>query len=237
MSTRISASGQHYTKSFGVTDGCTIVMWVKMSVNRAAVTGLFGFSGPTTDFSLTTQSDGTGLQYKWGGSSFGTGQTLVVSTWHRVGIIHTVSSTPISYFGGPTGALTATTVTGAPWGAMTSFKIGCEYITTSAWFNGCYANFKAWDATLTVAEMTAEFLVTQPQRWANIAHYHPFIGADTVDYSGLNRNLGGGSGAASEAGPPIPIRARNRYMMVPPGRPAIGKNIYKTQAVARSYNY
>jgi hypothetical protein len=206
VAVRFNAVGQHYSKASGVTDGCTLCMWIKMTNDRNAVSGILGLNGATTDFSVSTQADGTGIQYVWGGSSTSFGQNITPGTWYRLAMVHTVASTPVNYFAIGTGTLTSQTVTGAAWGAMTSMKLGCEAITTSRWFDGCIANFKAWDATLTLAELTAEFLTAEPQRYANLAHYHPFIGADVVDYSGQNRNLTGGAGAVSEAGPPIPRR-------------------------------
>jgi hypothetical protein len=237
VAVRISANGQHYTKAFGLADACTVSCWVKATVDRAAKSGFFALASATTNFFMGLGTGGGwNFEQTVGGSVQQAPGGFTIGAWHRIGLIHSTASTVIVYYGAATGALTALTMTGAAWSASTSIKIGCEPTTTN-WLNGCVANFKAWDASLTVAELTAEFLVVRPQRVANLAHDHQFIGADVTDYSGQNRNLGGGVGATSEVGPPIPLYRLRRYMAVPPGLPAIGKRRYKQQATQRSYNY
>jgi hypothetical protein len=45
--------------------------------------------------------------------------------------------------------------------------------------------------------------------------WHPFINAETTDYSGLGRTLTGGAGATTETGPPISWRPGARILTVP----------------------
>lgn len=90
------------------------------------------------------------------------------------------------------------TVTG-----LTQLRIG-ESVFGAEWWRGRVANFKVWNAALTQAEIENELAQYVPHRTANLLRWHPFLIAETTDYSGADRTLTGGTGATTEDGPPIP---------------------------------
>lgn len=83
------------------------------------------------------------------------------------------------------------------------------------WYDGRLAALKVWDAALTQAEIEAELAQYLPHRTANLLRFHPFLQAETADYSGNGNALSGGTGATTADGPPIPWAGIQPRLILP----------------------
>lgn len=84
------------------------------------------------------------------------------------------------------------------------------------WLDGSLAAVKVWSAALTQAEVEHELAQYAPKRTANLIRFHPFIKAETTDYSGAGNTLSGGTGTSTEDGPPIPWTRQPVRLVLPP---------------------
>lgn len=207
MSTRFSASGQHYTSTTGIPTGTafTMMCWAYLSVDRNDFSCMLAMENAATSatrwYELVTDSDGTTITFSTSGGTIAMG-TVTVGTWHRfaVGISGTTGTV---YFGADTGSLsTATgTVDGLATALPTTLFVGSDSF--GEWFNGRIAVARSWDALLTQTELDAEFASWDAVRTANLLRNHKLQNPSTADDSGLSHTLTGGTGATTEADPPI----------------------------------
>jgi len=227
MAVRFDAATDAYTSSVVPSGAFTCTCWVQLVSDLNYYSPVWGvFNGTGVYRYLGTNSDGTTLTFfgQGGSGSNVTGPNMVVGTWYRVGLV--VNGTNVTMYHG-TAAGTLTTATGtAGTAAVNEFRIGGSTFTDEV-LNGRVAAMKLWQAVLTPDEIAAELAQYQPLRTANLLRYHPFLNAETVDYSGNGNNLTVGSTATvTEDGPPIPWGpARPRMIWIPgvvdPGPPAV----------------
>ena len=230
MAVRFSAAGQHYTRtlSLGAQTQWTACCWAKITTDRNAFSTIWALDSSNTDFYiLQTGSDGATLglysDISAGTPIEGAERALTIGTWYFIGVtVNGTNGTMISRAVGDS-AFTSVSWTSAsdpapaPSTTITNLRIG-EDIFTPDWLNGCVAAFKLWTgASLTVDEMAAEAWTYLPHRTLNLRSWHPFIRAETTDYSGLGNTLSGGTGAVTEDGPPISWRRGRRRTRLPLG--------------------
>lgn len=208
MAVRFDASTDAYRATTGLPTGTaySVTCWVNLTTDRNAFTGVWGLDdgGTTRGVYLQTLADGTTLVAgDFAGSTVGS-VALTVDTWYQVGV--TVSGTSVALYTAAAGAaLAAATGTLAltPNTAPTRLAVGDEGF--GGFLNGRIAGLKVWGAQLSQAEVDNELSQYTPSRLTNLLRWHPFLTAETTDYSGNGTALtAGATGTATEDGPPIP---------------------------------
>lgn len=234
MAVRFTASSQRYTTTTNLPGSVfTITNWVYISVDRDAFSAFWTMGGtsPNPRAELTTDADGTTITLVDSVVNFVGSFASSVGTWYRVAVVVNGANATL-YHGAATGALSsASTSAFAPASSPALFTLGCEANGTFSFINGRIAAFKMWDTTLSQLELEAELAQYAPVRTTNLLRFHPLINTETVDYSGNAYSLSGGTGSATEDGPPLlwgpPAQPR---VMLTPRMPTVdaGKNIFGT---------
>lgn len=213
---RFDADGEDYSWSGGtaINPPCTIMCWGMVSSDRNAFSTFIELnSGSNTNqIMLDTDSDGTTLNgFSMPSSRVAIGTGMTVGAWYKMAIV--VSGGTGTLYHAPAGsALSSAAFSGAITSTgLTGGRIG-EAVSGGEWLNGRVANAKFYSAALTVAELENEFAQYEPVRVADLvrAYVHPLY-ALGADYSSNGNTLSGGSGAAAQSGPPIPIGARGGF--------------------------
>lgn len=213
MAVRSSATGQSYSSTAGLpTSVYTITCWAYLTTDRNAISGIWGIAG-TIETGLLTNADGTTLRVN--NETYGAFGSLAMSVgvWYKLAVVW--NGTAVSFYHAPAGS--ALTVESGTLNNLTNantWRIGSGWSTTD-WWNGRIAAFKQWNVALTTAEVTQELEFYTPQRTAGLQRWHPFVNAETTDYSGLSRSLSGGTGATAESGPPIAWRPHPALLTIP----------------------
>jgi Concanavalin A-like lectin/glucanases superfamily len=201
-----------YTATAGLPAGTvyTVTCWAMISVDRntySEIVSLGNSTSPSTYCSISTNADGTsvGIFDLANYSGAGVGETsMTVGAWYRLAMVVNGASATFYIANGPTGSLTATSVTDLTPPTPGAMSLG-NYVGGGSFFlDGRLAAVKMWSAELAAAEVEAELAQYQPRRTANLLRWHPFLTVETTDYSGNGNTLSGGSGATTEDGPPIP---------------------------------
>ncbi len=207
MAVRFSASGQSYSRTLTLSTqaALTVCGWFKVSVDRNDYSSIFFIDNGTSDnWGMQTGADGTTMSSVFDASTQQGIGSMTVGTWYFIALSTSGTTGNIYYRTAAQSALTTVAVTSvtasvnaatlrigdSPWGAE--------------WFNGVTAALKGWNAALTANETLQESMQYQPGRVSNLLFLHPFVKAETADYSGNARTLSGGTGATTEDGPPIP---------------------------------
>lgn len=222
MSVRFDASTESYTRaiSLGAITQYSIACWLKISVDRNALSAVWSLDNSFASAYglLQTNTDGTTLLYSDGSANRTLG-ALTVGTWCHVGIsVNGVNGTAVLRRATDTSATVTTWSDGDTSINADTLRI-CASVFAGQFLNGCVAAFKMWTgagATLSQAELEAETWTYMPQRTSGMRAWYPFLTASTVDYSGINSTLSGGTGTTSEDGPPIAWRSRRPSIYVPP---------------------
>lgn len=206
MAARFDASTDVYSATTGVPGGTawTATCWAYITTDRNAFSGALSVmnSGNTDGVAIETATDGT----TWGAfdatTSVGT-FAASVGAWSKLAVA--VNGTSVTFYAAAAGnALTAASGTLAGGGVTPGrFWVGDD--SAGGWLNGRVAAVKLWGATLTQAEIEHELGQYIPRRIANLVRWHPFVVAETTDYSGNGNSLtAGGTATTTEDGPPIP---------------------------------
>lgn len=214
MAVRFSGTSQYYSSTAGLpgAGGYTVIFWVRLVVDRDALSGIFSVAGGTSH-TIQTQANGTTVEIRpSGGGGAVTLGSMTVGTWYKLAVTCEADGNPLTYTLSAATTISPTMTSTAafasyPIATPTSILIGTSALVTTNWFNGRIAAFKMYDAVLTAAEIAREFMSYMPYRTTNLKHWHPFDKADVTDYSGNGATLTGGSGVTTEDGPPIPWRA------------------------------
>lgn len=222
MSVRFDASTESYTRAISLSaiTQYSISCWLKISVDRNALSAVWGLDNTFASFYaiLQTNTDGTTLLYSDGSANRTLG-ALTVGTWCHVGIsVNGVNGTAVLRRATDT-APTVTTWTNGDTSINADTLRICASVFSGQFLNGCVAAFKMWTgagATLSQAELEAETWTYMPQRTSGMRAWYPFLTASTIDYSGTGTTLSGGTGTTSEDGPPIAWRSRRPSIYAPP---------------------
>jgi hypothetical protein len=220
MSVRFSANTQRYTTSTGIPAGnvFTATCWAYVSVDRNTWSALWSLStttgSPNPRTELSTTNDGTTLCVVDSVPNIVGAYAYTVGAWFKAAVV--VNGTNMTIYSAAAGAtLTATSLgTFAPNTAPTFLSIGSDPpVGSNSWLNGRISSFKMWQAVLSVPEMEIELSQFSAVRTANLLRSHPFRVAETTDYSGNGNTLSGGTGATTEADPPIsdPVQSEESY--------------------------
>ena len=220
MAVRFSASGQHYQATTGLpTTVYTITAWVWATDlgSRYRVVHYLRQSSGDHYTAIQVRNLPTNIQlsddisYAFGG----VGEVAISpTTWYRVAAVVNGSNATfyISAVGDP---LTSASVSDfSPPATPNQLWLGADPF--SNWWDGRFAGIKMWDAALTASEVEAELGQYQPLRTSNLLRWHPFINAETTDYSGNGNGLTGGTGATTEDGPPLAWGSAIPVVILPP---------------------
>lgn len=160
---------------------------------------------PNARTEMTTTGDGTTLTVVDSVVNFVGNFTNTVGQWVATAVVVNGGACTV-YFGTDAGALTSASL-GSGFGSHTAptlLSIGTNGPGDN-FVNGRVANFKMWQAVLTLGEIQADLASWSAVRTANLLRHHKFQVAETTDYSGNGNTLSGGTGAITEADPPIII--------------------------------
>lgn len=209
MSTRFSATGQNYTSTAGMVSGTafTMMCWAYLVTDRNDFSCMLAYenqaSGASRWYELVTDSDGTSITFSTSGGTVAMG-TVTVGTWHRFAV-QVSASTATVYYGADTGSLSTATGTCDSIATVvpSTFFVGTDSF--GEWYNGRIACARVWNAALTQTELDAEFASFDAVRTTNLIRNHKLQSPSTADDSGNGNTLTGGTGATTEADPPITV--------------------------------
>lgn len=199
------------TEGYIVNDGAglppaavaTILSWFMISVDRNAfqTVWVFGTTG-ALQVGLGTDSDGTTLTLFDRNFANQGATALTVGGWYRAAAVLNGTAWTL-HLGVGGAALTTTTAARAAISAPPVMELARNI----DWWNGRVANVKVYAAALSVDECERELQQYQPARTENLLRWHPFLTAETVDYSGAGNTLTVSGSPFTEDGPPIRWRA------------------------------
>ena len=204
MAVRFTASGQQFTRALGLgaIGTYTVTCWMYITTDRNDYSTPWSCDNGQSDAEvLQTGADGTTVGF-YGDGGPQTIVNLATGTWLFVAIVRNgTSGTAYRRLEGA-GSLTSTAITGMT--SSTNFatlRVGAS--PWGEWLNGRVAGLKIWTGVaLSQAECLAESNTYDPVRTANLyACYFRTGTANANDYSGNARNLSGGTGSTTEAGP------------------------------------
>lgn len=219
MAVRFDADGEDYTRALtlGSQTALTVSCWFKISVDRNDFSSIFFIDNGTSDnWGMQTGTDGTTMATVFDASTQEGMGSLTVGTWYYVCLSTNGTTGNLYYKTASATSLTTQSVTSvtASINAAT-LRIG-ESPWGAEWLNGCIAAFKVYTGVaLSAAEADLESRQYLPSRVANLQGFYPLVRAETADYSGNGRTLSGGTGAATEDGPPIPWRVHSPRIILP----------------------
>lgn len=205
MAVVISGSNE-YTSTLGIPGAVwTLTAWIRTGTIGTAGAAVGVHQSGATAAHVFIRDTGDLQLIDYGTYAFNGVNPLATSsnTWYRVAVVAASATNVTFYRAAATGALGSSSVTDflGPT-TPTTVYVG-DHFYDQPWI-GRIAAVKLWDSALTDAEVEAELSRYVPWRTTNLLHFHPFVQAETTDYSGGGNSLTGGVGAATEDGPPIP---------------------------------
>jgi hypothetical protein len=217
VAVRFDAATEEYTRtlSLGVVTQFSIACWMKVSVDRNAISTVWcvdnGFAGDY--IRLCTTTDGTTLMVADDVGNH-TLASAGVSAWQYVGFsMNGANVTAVMQAANAAAPSVFTWANGSPSQDLVNLRIG-DGVFDSQFLNGCVAAFKIWTGvTLSEDELAAEAWQYLPQRTDGLAAWYTFLRGEAIDYSGLGRTLSGGTGTTMEVGPPIRWSAGRRRIV------------------------
>ena len=219
MAVRFDAAGENYSASGGLPGSTyTFTAWVLLAATSLTDNNVvYWFTNGSDVFTgIEVRSTLNDLQgYDSATYSFNGLGPLAVSanTWYRCALV--VNGANATFYraaaGSALGSASASDFTTPT--TPNEFFLGDDRY--DEYWNGRLAAVKVWTAALTQAEVEHELAQYVPARTANLIRFHPFVKAETTDYSGSGNTLSGGSGTSTEDGPPIPWRIISPTVIVP----------------------
>ena len=225
MAARFDASTDRYEATTGLPAATvyTVVCWFYISVDRNAYSAIWELQyGGRSQVNSAYVTD-TEVIELWDTGGPKMSHQASVGVWQRLALAVGTGGNATLYYGTATGPLALSTTASLTTPAI-SDKLLIGNDPFDQWFSGRQAPQKWWNATLTQAEIERELGCYLPVRTANLLRWHPWVKAETTDYSGNGNHLTTGSTATTtEDGPPIPWGlAQPRLIHVPDvGPPAV----------------
>jgi hypothetical protein len=230
MASRVDNSTEFYSKALAGGDvidtslGMSFAGWFQINTDRNTYSSWVSLFVGGNYINIATESDGLAVWSFWNdsvGASNISLFTATANTWYFVAGSKATSGGDFTIYHGPaiSGALsTSVNDVRGDW-TGTTLEIGRDGA-AGEWLNGTIGPLKIWTGVaMTANELNAERWQVAPVRLANLWAFYPFLVGDgsaaaEADYSVNARNLTGGAGSASVAGPPVPWRrGRNRYSL------------------------
>lgn len=219
MAVRFDAAGENYSATNGLpTNVYTFCAWVyptAVGTSNRVVFWLTNGSDVFTGIEFRDNPSGDLQAYDSATWAFnGLGPLAgTANTWYRVALV--VNGANATFYrsaaGSALGSASATDFTTPA--TPNEWFIGDDRY--DEFLNGRMAAVKVWSAALTQAEVEHELGQYVPVRTANLLRFHPFVKAETTDYSGAGNTLSGGSGTTTEDGPPIPWQITAHQVILP----------------------
>src|SRR5262245_15580202 len=182
MAVRVTATGQHYTRTTGAWPTAwpiTLSLWALLDTDRNTSVCLWVMGNSTTSpteylILYNANSDGTTMSVEEAGGVLVGSVNMVAGTWYvftytKAG---TGSSQAILYSAAATAsALTVTTGfhNRATFTPLSEYFLSNIFAASTAWVNGRIAHVKRWSAVLTQTEIEREWRSGPPVRWSNLA--------------------------------------------------------------------
>jgi hypothetical protein len=216
VAVRISASGQDFSRALalGSLTALTAAFWWKVSVDRNTYSSAFFVdNGQADNWGVQTGVDGTTANIIQDGTSTAS-VAMTVGTWYFGCLALSGSTGTFYYKAAGSAALSTTAITGVTATNAATLRLG-ESPWGAEWLNGCLAAFKLWNAQLTADEVLQESTQYVPNRFSSLVSWHPLVKTELIDYSGNARTLSGGTGTATEDGPPIAWRGGSARLILP----------------------
>lgn len=206
MAVRLDAGDTAYTATLnaGAQAAYTIAGWMKISVDRNAASTFASLESSAADYTIMqTAADGTTLNLS---DSFGIGPgtiALSADVWYFVALSMSGGSGTMYARADGAGSWSTAAQSGMdPSVTCTTLRVGDSQFAEP--LNGCVTSVRVWSAALSQAELDAEFISHYPVRTSGLQGWYALSSTgDTVDRSGNNRNLTGGTGATTESGPAV----------------------------------
>ena len=219
MAVRFSAAGQHYQATTGLPGSTyTFTAWVWSTAVGSRYRVVYWFRQTSGDhFSgMGIRDNPANLQLMEDVSYWFSGVGALAAsaqTWYQIAAV--VNGANATFYRSAAGdPITSVSVSNfTPPATPNQLWLGTDAF--GGWWDGRIAAVKVWDAALTTAEVEAELSQQQPKRTTNLIRWHPFVTAETTDYSGLDNTLTGGTGATTEDGPPIPWGSAIPVLLLP----------------------
>lgn len=229
MAVRLDAQNEGYYATTGLpalNGEFTFTFWALIEVDRNTLSMFVSVQdNDVGEFHTTlgTESSGTDLAILNESGTTGPLLALTVGTWYRFAFTSNTSNLATAYCAPPGTALTALGTSTHIGFTPARVRIG-QYTTGSGfWLDGRVAALKAWNSLLTLNEIENELQQYKPIRTANLQRFHPFVNAETVDYSGNGNTLTVVGTPTTETGPPIRWdgRLRGQLILPAPTAPAL----------------
>lgn len=202
------------TTNLPTIDPFTVLMFVKLSVNKITYTCPFSVDNGTGDWIyMETDSDGVTLRL-WDdttGSSSGTALQMGIMTvgdWYVIGFSNS-GTTLTGYFAPLFSPFTSGSI------SSSSLTIGNLRIGQSPWageyLDGCVCGVKIWQDVLTTRELENERTQYLPQKTKNLYAFYSLLNAPyaNMDESGNAHTTTVFGTLDTEPGPPIPWAINN----------------------------
>lgn len=210
MAVRFNAAGEGYVGASGFpSDTYTITWWAYIAVDRNSYSTFISLTSADSYTQIGTDVDGvTPRVYNSAVGNIEPTTQLSVGQWYAMAFVQDLSgggSGPGTLYWGtdPTDLASHSSTVGSH--TITEFRIGHYKPTTSTeWLNGRIAAVKVWNAALTEPQLEAELQSYTPVVTADVLRVHKLQVPEPTDYSGNGFTLTGGTGASTEADPPIP---------------------------------
>jgi len=207
---RFDAAGEDYVGPLALGATFTILLWARVAADRDTYSTIFGLDnnvGTLGACTMQTIFDGTALNMTAQGGTDQSIHTMAVGTWYCYAVTRTAQSGPTAlrvHWGTAPDALTLVEVaaTGG-WGAAgySQLRLG-ESAWSGEWLDGDLAFVKIYTRPLDESEIETELSQYAPGVTTDLhAAYSFWDGPSNADLSGNGRDLAGGSGAATDAGP------------------------------------
>lgn len=218
MAVRFDADGEDYTRALalGTQTALTVSCWFKVSVDRNTWSTVFSIDNGTDDnWCLQSGADGTTIATVFDASTQEGMGSVTVGTWYYVCLATSGTTGTLYYKAATASTLTAQAVTSVTASVnAATLRIG-ESPWGGEWLNGCVADMKFWTTQLSAAEADLESRQYLPRRLTNLQAFYSLVKPETTDYSGNARTLSGGTGTATEDGPPIPWIGTSPRVVLP----------------------
>jgi|SRR5262245_8034022 len=220
MAVRFDADTEDYTNTTGTYNigTCTITCWVRIDVDRNAVSSAWCIDdGASIAILLQTLSDGVTWQMADTATGNSTLFAATVGVWYYIAAVKATGAgaTVVYWAAADTLPLSSASSSHLESSTVSVLRIGAS-VNSGEWLNGSIAALKVWDGVnLTQAEIERERFQYLPHRTTNLIAFYPLLeGGNTVgakqDFSGAGNVLSGGAGSVTTDGPPITWRQYKR---------------------------
>lgn len=217
MAVRFDTDGEGYVGTTGLPGGTfTVTFWAYLAADRNYYTTFVSIDSASSYTQFATALDGVTPQVynSVSGSTVAT-SAMTLNTWYAMAFVQDGGAGTGTLYWGTNPAALSSVTSSAGAHTPTHFRIG-GFRNTGEWLNGRIAAVKLWNSVLTAAQVATELQSYDPVISADLIRVHKLQQPETTDYSGHGYVLAGGTGATTEADPPIssePVEEPGRMLL------------------------